>query len=241
MEDSSAVRLFGIPIQIDPSWFAVLLLMTWSLSRGYFPSVVPGLSSVAYGAMGLLAALLLFVCVLLHELGHSLMAMRLGIPVARVKLFFFGGVAQIRHDSRRPSVEFAVAIAGPIVSALIAWGCVTAVRRVEASSAMWLVLRAILHYLAMINVALIAFNLLPGLPLDGGRLVRAVLWAWTGSVRKATRIAGFLGVALGLALIALGVWVVLKGSWVGGLWYVLLGVFLRNAALVYYRAARVQE
>lgn len=230
-------RLFGIPIHISPSWFAIFAFMTWSLSHGYFPSTAPGLPQGFYWAMGAASALLLFVCVLLHELGHSLIAQRFGIPVAGVTLFFFGGVAQIYHDPKRPLVEFAVAIAGPLVSVAIAVGCFAAagVRALHVPGAA--VLMAIVRYLMMINIALAIFNLLPGFPLDGGRLVRATLWAATGNLRLATRLASMLGAGLAFSLLGLGAWVIVRGGWIGGTWYILLGLFLRDAALASYRAS----
>lgn len=222
--------LFGIPIRIDPSWFVIAAFLAWSLATGYFPSQVAGLSPVGYGAMGLAASLLLFGCVLLHELGHSLAAKRYRIPVSRVTLFIFGGVAQIGAEARRPAVELAIALAGPLVSVVLAFGCWLAAGWIPLESSLQLVVRVILRYLAMINGGILLFNLLPGFPLDGGRVVRAAVWAWTGSLRRATRVASLLGLMLGTLLLALGLWVILRGSWVGGLWYVLLGFFLREAA-----------
>ena len=230
--------VFGIPIHIDASWFLIVAFVAWSLSNGHFPAQYPGLGAAVYWMMGGTAALLLFACVLLHELGHSLIAKRYGIPVARVTLFIFGGVAQIGGDPARPFVELKVALAGPLVSALIAATCFIVAGWIPVLSPLHLVAVAILRYLALINTALILFNLLPGFPLDGGRILRAVLWAWSGSFRKATRIASAVGSVLGVGLLALGVWEVLKGLWAGGMWYVMLGFFLRDAALSSYRQAR---
>jgi len=227
--------LFGIPIRINASWFAVAAFVAWTLARGYFPAVYPGLPAPAYWLMGAVSALLLFGCVLLHELGHSLAARSYGIPVACVTLFMFGGVAQIASDPRRPSAELIVALAGPLVSAAIAWLCFAASGAMPVEHGAQLVGYAVIRYLALINVLLLAFNLLPGFPLDGGRVLRAILWAWTGSLRRATRIASAVGVVFSLALLGLGVWVLTRGAWTGGLWYIVLGLFLRNAALASYR------
>ena len=234
-------QIFGIPIRINASWLLVVALVTWSLSHGYFPATSPGLPAVMYWAMGFGCALLLFVCVLLHELGHSLVAKRFGIPVPCVTLFLFGGVAQIGRDPQRPSAEFAIALAGPLVSVLIAIGCFAAARLITIHAPGHVGVVAIARYLAMINTALICFNLLPGFPLDGGRLVRATLWAWTGSRRTATRVASLMGTALGLGLFVLGVWTLAQGAWVGGVWYMVLGLFLRNTALTSYRAATARS
>ena len=223
--------LFGIPICVNTSWFFIVAFVAWSLSDGYFPSTYPGLGVGVYRAMGAAAALLLFVCVLLHELGHSLVAKLHGIPVRRVTLFIFGGVAEIGSDPARPSVELKVALAGPLVSALIAGICFLAASAVPVATPFDLVVVAIVRYLAAINTAIILFNLLPGFPLDGGRILRAALWSWTGSLPRATRLASFMGRLLAGGLLALGAWVMVKGEWMGGLWYVLLGFFLRDAAL----------
>lgn len=223
-------QLFGIPIRIHTSWFIVVAFVTWTLASRYFPDVHPGLPVAAYWVMGATAALLLFTCVLLHELGHSLVAKRHGIPVHRVTLFIFGGVAQIGREPQRPSVELKIALAGPLVSVLLAALCFAASALLPARQPAALAIAAILRYLALINTGVLLFNLLPGFPLDGGRVLRAAVWAWTGSLPRATRIASRIGSALGLALLALGAWEVVKGFWVHGAWSMLLGFFLRNAA-----------
>lgn len=221
-------RVLGIPILLDPSWFVILALVTWTLATSYFPFRVPGAPPAAHGMMGLCAAVLLFACVLLHEFGHAAAAKACGIPVSRVTLFIFGGVAHIAQDPRRPLVELLVAVAGPLVSVAVAalcfWGSGTAP---AASSPTTL---ALLRYLAVVNTAILAFNLLPGFPLDGGRLLRAALWAWMGDLGRATRIAAALGSGLGIGLMMLGALSLLRGHWINGIWYGLLGIFLRRAA-----------
>ncbi len=230
MTRSGPIQLFGIPIQVNPSWFAMVAFLAWTLAHGYFPNSYEGLPAPAYWLLGAAAALLLFTCVLLHELGHSLAAKRYGIPVFRVVLFIFGGVAQIGQRPRRPAEELVVALAGPAVSLIIAAACFVASKHVHGQSLVPRVATALLHYLTIINIGVLCFNLLPGFPLDGGRVLRALLWAATGSLARATRVAALLGSVLGLGLFALGVWVITHGGWVGGLWYVCLGLFLRNAA-----------
>lgn len=235
-----SLTLFGIPIRLDPSWFVIVGLLTWSLSHHYFPRLSPGLAATTYWGMGLIATLLLFVCVLLHELAHSLVARRFGLPVACVTLFLFGGVSQIQAGARTPRVEAAVALAGPLVSVLLAACGMGAMRMIGRPSLFLPIPVALLYYLTMVNVAVALFNLLPGFPLDGGRVVRALIWRWSGDLRGATRVASGLGVGLGVALIALGVWVVTQGRWVGGAWYVCLGIFLRNAAQASFHATTRQ-
>ena len=228
-------RLFGIPIRIDPSWVFVAGFIAWSLARGHFPLHYPGLRPELYMIMGIAAAVLLFVCVLLHELGHSLAAKRFRIRVSGVTLFMFGGVSHLADGPRRPGAELVIALAGPLVSALLAAACFVLAGAMVVRTPLDLMLSAIVHYLAAINLGIILFNLLPGFPLDGGRVLRALLWAWTGDARRATRASSLVGVGFGTGLVALGLWVMVKGSWAGGLWYVMLGWFLRQAALGSYR------
>ena len=230
-------QLFGIPIHIEASWFLIVSFIAWSLARGYFPSTYVGLPAGLYWAMGVLAALLLYLCVLLHELGHSVVARGYGIPVRCVTLFMFGGVAQIARDAQRPAVELQVALAGPLVSALIAGACFAASRHLPAHHPLEVAAAGVVHYLAVINTGLIVFNLLPGFPLDGGRVLRAALWAWTGSLRRATRIASTLGSFLGIGLLMLGGWALTQGAWTTGMWYLLLGMFLRRMARASYDQA----
>ena len=238
MRPSRTWTLLGIPVHINPSWFIVVVFVAWSLARGYFPSHCPGLAAPTYWGMGIMAALLLFLCVVLHELGHALVARGFGIRVVGMTLFLFGGVAQIANDPKRPAVEFLVALAGPLVSGAIAWACWLAGSAIAVDSHASLIAATILRYLAMINLGLILFNLLPGFPLDGGRVLRAALWGITGNLRTATRIASAIGSALGLGLIVMGVWLMVRGAGLHGLWYVFLGFFLRDAALASLRRSQ---
>ena len=228
-------RVFGIPIHVDPSWAIVFICMTWSLATRYFPFSLLGAPAWLYWLMGASAVALLFVCVLLHELGHAFMAQRHGIGVAGLRLFLFGGVAQLAGQPRRPRTELLIAAVGLLISALIAGACALAGSRLAATTPWEQILSVLLEYLSMINLALALFNLLPGFPLDGGRLVRAALWAWSGDLRRATRIASALGIALGYGLMALGLWGLGHRVWFGGGWYILLGWYLRNSARATYR------
>ena len=232
--------IFGIPIQVDASWFAILALMTWTLATGYFPSALLGVSTHTYWLMGLTAAVLLFACVLLHELGHSLVAKAYGIPVRRVTLFVFGGVAQIASEPKRPWVELTVALAGPLVSVVLAAACWWVSRVWSPHADAQLIGLAIVRYLWIVNAGIILFNLLPGFPLDGGRVMRALLWAWTKDLTKATRIASICGSAMGIALVVLGGLSALEGRWINGVWSVLLGFYLRNAARASYADVAVR-
>ncbi len=232
--------VLGVPIHVHSSWFFIVALVAWTLATRYFPALSPGLSRTGYGLLGGLAALLLFACVLVHELGHALVARRFGLRVARVTLFVFGGVAELTDSPRRPRVECLVAVAGPLISLGIAGACFALLPVLARRTSAELATAAVVHYLGTINVVLVVFNLLPGFPLDGGRILRAGLWAWSGSFLTATRIASALGSVVALALMALGAWTIIQGEWQGGLWYIILGGFLHDAAQRTFRRAKQQ-
>jgi Zn-dependent protease/CBS domain-containing protein len=224
----SSVRLlsiFGIPINIDASWVLIYALITWTLAVGYFPRQLPGLEPVAYWANGLLAALLLFASVLIHELAHSLVAMGNGLTVRGITLHLLGGVSQLDDEPKDPRTEFLMAAAGPLASLTIAFGLWLVSLGVQAAWG-----DAILAYLIYVNAAIGIFNLIPGFPLDGGRLLRAVVWRSTGDFARATATASRVGRGVAVGLMVLGVWQAFTGSFLSGLWLVLIGLFLRQAA-----------
>jgi Zn-dependent protease len=231
--------VLGIRIGVDPSWFIVLFLVIWSLS-GAYDEVLPGSNTSAF-LLATASALLFFASVLLHELGHAVVARRNGIPIEGIDLWLFGGLARMRGDSPSAGVEFRMAIAGPLVTLLIAVACtsvgVAIAGREEFENAMLLREDAkvgapalVLSWLAMVNMLLLVFNLIPGFPLDGGRIVRAIAWWRTGDRVKATRIAAALGRGFAWALIALGVLALVSGDLIGGLWLGFIGFFLNQAA-----------
>lgn len=233
-------RILGIPIRVHASWLFVFFFVTWSLATGYLPDMLPGLSEPRYWAMGGVSALLLFGSVLLHELGHSVVALRYRIPIGQITLFIFGGVAQMRKEPPHPRVEFLIAIAGPIVSFLLAGICLGLVAWVESTSAEPSMrgLLALGALLGTVNTQLGLFNLIPGFPLDGGRALRAGLWAWTKDFYRATSQAALVGLLFGLCFGLFGAFL-LAGSISGQLsnaagssggWIILLGAFLFAAA-----------
>lgn len=233
-------RMFGIPIRVHASWLFVFFFVTWSLATGYLPDMLPGLSEPRYWAMGGVAALLLFGSVLLHELGHSLVALRYRIPIGQITLFIFGGVAQMRKEPPHPRAEFLIAIAGPIVSFLLAGFCLGLVALLESlpDGTALRGLTALGMLLGMVNTQLGLFNLLPGFPLDGGRALRAGLWAWNKDFYRATSQAALVGLLFGLSFGLFGAFL-LVGALTGTLssalassggWIVLLGAFLFAAA-----------
>jgi Zn-dependent protease len=226
-------RVFGVQIAIDYSWLIVFVLVLWSLAAGYFPSQYPGYSGWSYAAAGLAGTVLFFSSVLVHELSHALVANRLGATVRKITLFIFGGMAHLSAEPRDPSAELRIAAAGPLTS--VALGALFyAVSLALARSDVEPLWTAVFRYLGLINVSLAAFNLLPGFPLDGGRLLRAYFWRRTGDLREATRRAASWGAGIALGLIALGALQVFGGALSGGLWLIFIGMFLRGAARASY-------
>jgi Zn-dependent protease/CBS domain-containing protein len=219
-------RIWGIPIGLHTSWFIIFALITWSLATGYFPTEYPQLSQATHWLLGVLTSGLFFGSVLAHELGHSYLALRYGIPVKSITLFIFGGVAQIGAEPRSPKQEFWIAVAGPIVSLSLAliFGALFLLDRGIA------LLAAPSLYLMRINGLLALFNLIPGFPLDGGRVLRAIAWKLSGNFQKATRIASFSGQAVAFGFIGLGLFTLLSDNFFNGLWLVFIGWFLQNAA-----------
>jgi Zn-dependent protease/predicted transcriptional regulator len=219
-------RVRGIPVRIHPSWLVIVGLITWSLSVGYFPQILPSVSLRTHWAQGFLGALLLFGSVLLHELSHALTAQRYGIPVSGVTLHVFGGVSQLSREPDRPGEEFAIAIVGPLTSFAIA-GVLAVLRSLTQPP---VAVAAVMSYLILVNTVVGVFNLAPGFPLDGGRLLRAVLWRARGDLGWATRVAGRAGGMFAMFLIALGAFRALGGQFLDGLWLILIGLFLRQGA-----------
>jgi Zn-dependent protease/CBS domain-containing protein len=224
----SSVRLLtvlGIAVNVNASWVLIYALITWTLAVGYFPRELPGLEPVASWASGLLAALLLFASVLIHELAHSVVARHHGLTVSGITLHLLGGVSQLDDEPPDAWSEFAIAIAGPLASFAIAGGLWLARLGIDAAWG-----EAFVTYLVMINVAVGVFNLIPGFPLDGGRLLRALIWRVTGSLARATAIASRIGGYVAIGLVALGVLQAFAGAFLSGVWLVLIGFFLRQAA-----------
>lgn len=221
-------KILGIQIFIDYTWFIVFIFFAWSLSSGYFPFKSPGYGRLTYVLMGATSSLLLFLCVLIHELSHSYTANRLGLNVSSITLFIFGGIAALENDPEKASIEFKTAIAGPIASGLLAV-IFRGVSMALAGQAPEPALQ-VLEYLSFINLLLFAFNMVPGFPLDGGRVLRALWWAWSGDKQKATMVASAIGKGFAFFLIITGVMQLFTGNLTGGLWSILIGVFLQQAA-----------
>jgi Zn-dependent protease len=223
----SLFRIAGIHIRVQPSWFFIFFLVLLTLSTGHYPAAAPGQGFASYWLAGLLTTLLFFVSLLIHELAHAWMALRAGLEVPRITLFLFGGVSEIQREPPTPAIEFRIAVLGPLTS--FALGAFFWFASTLLPAEPWY-LAAVARYLGWINLALGAFNLLPGYPLDGGRVLRAFLWKKTGSLQRATRAASIAGKSFGVALMVLGGIEILLGGLMGGIWLILIGLFLRSLA-----------
>jgi len=240
MTNKSAIplgRIFNIPIGLDYSWFLIFALLTWSLATSYFPAEFKSWPVFQYWAIGAITAGMLFVSVLLHELGHSVIALRYKVPVKSITLFIFGGVAQIGSEPPTAAAEFWIAIAGPIVSFLLA-GLFGLLRLVTAGFSPLL---AIAQYLMLLNGSLALFNLIPGFPLDGGRVLRAILWGTSRNFKKATRISATIGRVIAFGFILFGVFQIFTGNLGSGLWIAFIGWFLDSAASSQLQQQTLQE
>jgi Zn-dependent protease/predicted transcriptional regulator len=234
------IRLFGFEVRFDLSWLILVALIVWTLSAGYFPGAYADLSASTYFWMGVLGAIGLIASIVLHELSHSLVARRFGIEIRGITLFVFGGAAEMTNEPPSPRAEFVMAVAGPVASLVLA-AIFYLLRTALDGVGFPAPLVGVLGYLAGINVILAVFNLMPAFPLDGGRMLRAVLWGWRGDLRWATRIAANIGGGFGLALILLGVLNVVGGNLIGGMWYFLIGLFVRAAAASSYQQLMARE
>jgi Zn-dependent protease/predicted transcriptional regulator len=232
------MKIAGIDIGIHYTWILIFVLLSWSLAQGFFPQLYPEWNTVTYWITGVVAALLLFGSVLLHELAHSLVARARGMTVNSITLFIFGGVSNLEEEPEKPKIELAMSIVGPLTSLALAgifWGLLQLVGDQQSP------LAATFVYLALINAILAGFNLLPGFPLDGGRVLRSILWDRTGSLVKATNIAATVGRFMGWGLIAFGLFQIFAGNFVGGIWFAFIGWFLSNSADASRREITLRE
>lgn len=233
-------KILGIQISLDYTWFIVFGLVAWSLAQGYFPLTVPGLGIYTYVFIGIISAILLFACVLIHELSHSYTSNRLGLDIKEIKLFIFGGVAQLTKEPEDPATELKIAVAGPAASIALA-GIFWILTQLVKTFHLYPIAAAIFEYLTTINIVLVVFNMIPGFPLDGGRVLRAIWWKKTGDIQKATQAASKAGKGFSLLLILFGFTQIFFGNFVGGLWMVFIGMFLQQAAESSYSQLLVKK
>lgn len=231
-------RLWGIELRLDASWVIIFVLVTWFLAGHYFPMIHSGWLTSVYWGLALVTSLLFFASILAHELAHGVVAKAQGVPVRDITLLIFGGVTRITQDPRRARDDALVALAGPAASFALGIGFGVLWWLSRASSGPF---HAPTGWLGAINIALAAFNLIPGFPLDGGRVFRAVVWGITGNRQRATRIAARLGQLVAFGFIVWGIWLVFSGDWTDGLWMVFIGWYLNSAATSSYQYITVQE
>ncbi len=236
----SLFKLFDFQVWVDVSWIVIAVLVTWSLAVGFFPFRYKDLSQQTYWLMGVAGAMGLFGSIIFHELSHSLVARRYGLPIKGITLFIFGGVAEMSEESPSAKAEFMMAVAGPLSSIVLALGFYGAYQYTVHTS-IPITIKGVFHYLGLINGLLAAFNLIPGFPLDGGRVLRSALWAWKNNLKWATNIASKTGSFFGSFLIILGLINVITGSFIGGMWWFLIGIFLRNAASASYQQVLIKQ
>lgn len=235
------LRIAGIQIIIDYSWFIIFSLVIYSMAEGYFPQAQKHFTTSQYWIMGLVAATLLFASVLLHELAHSFVATKFGIQVLSIRLFIFGGVAQVSQEPRSGRHEFLIALAGPATSMALGFlfGIAYAVVFLGGGSR---AVASIAGYLVVSNILLAVFNLIPGFPLDGGRILRAILWDKWNDIGRATKVVSQIGNAFALLLIILGaLQFFLTQNLISGLWFIFIGLFMKQSAVGSYQAVVVKQ
>lgn len=227
----------GIPLNLDYSWFIVFILITWILAGSYFPSQYKNWTSFSYWSIGAFTSILFFISVLLHELAHSALAIHYKLKVKKITLFIFGGIAEISEEPKKPMQEFWIASAGPIASFIIALLSYI-IAKVFSGNEQF---HAMFQYLFEINFILAIFNLVPGFPLDGGRVFRAIIWAFTKDYKKATKISAATGKFFGFFFILLGFFILMKGDVIDGIWIAFVGWFLETASVAQVQRQVISE
>ncbi len=231
-------RIASVDIRIDSSWLVVFFLVTLSLALFYFPQTYPGWPGWHYWSIGILTSLLFFASVLVHELAHSIVSNKQGDKVRSITLFIFGGVSQISHEPEGPGKEFIMAIVGPLssIGLAVVFGFLSLAASIVSPP-----FGALFRYLSFINFVLAVFNLVPGFPLDGGRVLRSIVWGITGNLKRATRVASISGQLVAWLLIIVGITLALRGVFISGLWFAFIGWFLHSAAVRGYQQVVMRE
>lgn len=236
-------RLFslsGFEVKLDLSWLLLALLITWSLGAGVFPEEYPDLPRQVYAWMGLACAIGVFFSIVFHEFSHSVVARQFGLPIKGITLFIFGGVAEMEDEPPSPKSEFLMAAAGPLASFLLAY-LFSEVAALAIAREWPVSFVGVFDKLAYINLVVAIFNLVPAFPLDGGRMLRAALWKWKEDMHTATRISSRIGSGFGLTLMLLGGLAFIQGDFIGGMWWFLIGLFLRSAASASYQQLLLKD
>jgi Zn-dependent protease/CBS domain-containing protein len=232
--------ILGFDVSIDFTWLFLAVLIAWSLARGLFPVWFANYSTATYWWMGIAGAIGLFLSIVFHEFWHSIVARHFGLPMKGITLFIFGGVAEMEDEPANAKTELLMALAGPLSSVvlggvfLLGFSAVRAIGWPEPVS-------GVLVYLGWLNLVLAVFNMLPAFPLDGGRVLRSILWFARGNLRWATRVAASIGSGFGIFLLVLGLLSFISGSFITGIWYSLIGIFIRGAALTSYRQVLIRN
>lgn len=232
--------ILGFKVRIDLSWLLIAILVTWSLAKGFFPYYYENLSNTTYWWMGVIGAIGLFGSIIFHELWHSLIARKFGMEMKEITLFIFGGVANLEEEPPHAKAEFFMAIAGPLASLFLA-GLFYSIRAIGQAGTWSTSVSGVISYLSTINLLLAIFNLVPAFPLDGGRILRSILWSWKKNLRWATRIASWMGSAFGFFLIMLGIFSLFSGAFIGGIWWALIGMFVLNASKMSYQRLLIRQ
>ncbi len=234
-------KLFGFQVSIDLSWFFLVALITWSLASGVFPNYFQDLQAPVYWIMGFAGAMGLFVSVVIHEFAHSIVARNNGMHMHGITLFVFGGVAEMHDEPPSPQVEFRMAIVGPLTSIVVGavfFGLGVLLRQGGMQGSVW----GVLFYLGLVNGALALFNLIPAFPLDGGRVLRSLVWrSENQDLVSATRITSTIGRVFAFLLIGFGVFNLFLGNFIGGMWWFIIGLFLNNAAQASFRQVYIRK
>lgn len=233
-------RLFGFRVKIDLSWLILGFLITWTLAQGLFPYLYKGLQPTTYWIMGIAGAVGLLFSIVFHELWHSLIARRFGLPMRGITLFIFGGVAEMTKEPPSPKAEFFMAIAGPISSVVLSGG-LFGIYFLGVNGGWPKSVTGVFNYLSFLNLILAGFNLLPAFPLDGGRVLRSVLWGWKNNIRWATQISSKIGGLFGIAMIAIGILELFLGNMIGGIWLAVIGLFIRGASHSAYQQMLIRR
>jgi len=227
-------HIFGIPIEINYSWIIIFALVTWTLATGYYPAYTPAQTAVVYWSAAVISTLLLFGSLLLHELSHSFVAIRNNIPIKKISLFIFGGVAQMEKEPDTSIVELKIAVAGPLCSLFIALICFAVLIALNGLN-IHPIVPSMLAYIAIVNTSIVVFNSIPGFPLDGGRILRAAIWRFNNNLKNATRIATYCGQLFSYAIMLACLYFLYQRDFLSGIWLLVLGLFLHEAADMSYQ------